>query len=394
MPAWDVRFDLHIDWTDQELLRAVYESQALASVINGIPLPPAIRRNIDRLNIVRAVRGTTGLEGSDLSEAEVAQVLQNPSDAQVLPLARAREEREVKNAGRVMDWVIEQLGHEQDMRISQDTIRYMHWLTTEGLPYEHNIPGQYRRHLVSAGEYVPPREPEEVSRLMDEFERWANSGTVLSWPATVRAIAAHFYFISIHPFGDGNGRTARALESYVLFQEGMNHLGFFSLSNFYYRNREEYIQQLQYARFESGGSLTEFIKFAAKGLLLELELIKAEVLKANKRVAFRDWATETLRKLDPASSKVKSRLEAFMYYLLEMNEPLDERSLRDSKRSPLAVMYAGMNPRTPARDVALLEKLQLIKRSNGLIAPHFEIMDLFMRPGVLSSSGQLQHVRG
>ena len=67
LPRWNVRFDLDVAFGDAGLVGLISEATALSKVIYGVPLPPFIRQEIDRLNIHRAVRGTTGIEGSDLT---------------------------------------------------------------------------------------------------------------------------------------------------------------------------------------------------------------------------------------------------------------------------------------------------------------------------------------
>lgn len=377
MATWEVRFDLDVDLRDPRLLQPVYAAQELASVINGIPLPPLTRSALNRLNIVRAVRGTTGIEGSDLSEDEVEQVLFAPNDSPVLPRARDREEREVRNASRVMESIARMLDRDPTMPLSEEIIREFHRRTTEGIDYPNNEPGEYRRHPVSAGEYVPPRDGDEVRRLMAEFLRWLNGTAAGSWPVVVRAVAAHFYFISIHPFGDGNGRTARAIESYLLYQDNVNKLGFYSLSNFYYRRRADYIEILDFVRFRSGGSLTRFLVFAANGLLEELQLIRDEVLMANKKVAFRDYANELLHG-EELAAKVRIRLLLVMR-AIEHDGELLERAVR-SGAHPVAALYASLGDRAFARDLRRLQEYGLVVIMGGVIRPNFGLMDRYSHP--------------
>ncbi len=203
---------------------------------------PGVRERLERLNILRAVRGTTGIEGSDLTEEEVARVLAADAPQGVLPRSRLREEQEVRNANRVMSYIANVLGQEDpNAPVTEQLVATIHRLTIDGIDYPNNNPGVYRSHSVHADTYVPPREHAEAVRLMRDFAAWLNTSPATQWPAAVRAIAAHFYLISIHPFGDGNGRTARAIESFLLYQGQLNALGFYSLSNFYYRRREEYV---------------------------------------------------------------------------------------------------------------------------------------------------------
>jgi len=109
MPTWDVRFDLNVNLGSAELVQLVARAEALASVIRGVPMPPYVRERLDRLNILRAVRGTTGIEGSDLTEQEVAQVLSTDATGPVLPGSRSREEQEVRNANFVMRYIADTL---------------------------------------------------------------------------------------------------------------------------------------------------------------------------------------------------------------------------------------------------------------------------------------------
>ena len=65
MPSWDVHFDVRVRTEDPEVLRLTARVEALASVIRGIPIPPHVQQRLDSLNIIRAVRGTTGIEGTE-----------------------------------------------------------------------------------------------------------------------------------------------------------------------------------------------------------------------------------------------------------------------------------------------------------------------------------------
>lgn len=374
MPRWTVRFDLRLNLADERLLKAVYRAEALATVIRGIPLPPETRRGLDRLNIIRAVRGTTGIEGSDLSADEVDRIDAATTSALVLGPAREREEKEARNALNVMHVVARRIDAEPLLPLTEPLIRELHALTTTGISYPSNEPGRYRSGEVTAGEYRAP-DAAEVPALMEAFVSWANSPAAVQLPALARAVSAHFYFISVHPFGDGNGRTARAVESLLLYQRGINLLGFYSLSNFYYRRRAEYIEMLDFTRFASSHDLTPFVTFAAEGLLQELELIRDEVLDANQKVAFRDYSTQTLMFADTVRSPVRSRLIAIMA-VLQQGHVITEAEIT-SGRSPLAALYRGMHPRASSRDLATLARLGLVTRTGSGVKANFDVMAQF-----------------
>ena len=173
----------------------------------------------------------------------------------------------------------------------------------------------------------------------------------------MRAIVAHFYVVSIHPFGDGNGRTARAVESFLLYQGGINARGFYSLSNYYYRNRPMYVSLLDHVRFETNGDLTPFVRFALSGLVSELEAVHEEVLQEVTVIAFRDYARETLMTEGKMGTKPGERMYHFLLGLA--GEPVSLTALRRG-RHPLSQFYRGVTSKTLARDLNFL-------RSNGLI---------------------------
>jgi len=374
MPEWSVRFDCHIDLQAPEIVSLVAKVEALAQVIHGIPLPPGTQRRIDSLNIMRAVRGTTGIEGTEVSETEVERIIEARPGTQILAEARQRAELEVGNANRVMRFVASTLRSDPNRPVTEELVCTLHRLTTEGIGYENNDPGAYRSHPVHAGIYTPPRTGEEVRRLMTEFIAWINVQT-RDWPATVRAIAAHFYLISIHPFGDGNGRTARGLESFLLYQGGVNARGFYSLANYYYLNRSEYVAMLDHVRFNTGGDITPFIKFGLRGLVAEQTAVHQAILAEVTAMAFRDFAREQLTVDGKLGSKPGERMFHFLLGLPD--EPVLASQLRRGGH-PLSQLYRGVTPKTLSRDLNYLVKHRLIKVENGRISANVDVMREFM----------------
>jgi Fic family protein len=357
MPKWNVTFDTRIQATSPEIVTAAARIDALAGVIRNIPIPPGVQSKIDALNILRAVRGTTGIEGIELSDEEVARIMRSPPTKRVLPASREREEKEARNAEQVMRFVVKVVRKDPGTPLTEQLICRIHEMTTQGIDYPNNRPGHYRDHAVSAGTYVPPQTGEEVRLLMAKLIEWFNEGPPRSWPAAMRAIVAHFYVVSIHPFGDGNGRTARAVESFLLYQGGINARGFYSLSNYYYRNRPMYVSLLDHVRFETNGDLTPFVRFALSGLVSELEAVHEEVLQEVTVIAFRDYARETLMTEGKMGTKPGERMYHFLLGLA--GEPVSLTALRRG-RHPLSQFYRGVTSKTLARDLNFL-------RSNGLI---------------------------
>ncbi|MCH8909939.1 MAG: Fic family protein [Chloroflexi bacterium] len=370
MPRWNVHFDMRVDNSSVELRTLVANIHAVSRLTGDIPLPPAVERQLNALNIHRAVRGTTGIEGARLTTDEIQQILERPTDP-VLPAGREREEVEARNAAEVMEYI----ARSSENRISESLISTIHRLTTQGIDYPDNIPGVYRSHQPSAGGYLPPETNEEIRRLMREFIEWINSGERLGWDPVVCAIVSHFYVVNIHPFGDGNGRTSRGIESFLLYRGGVNVRGFYSLANFYYENRSDYYQNLDRARFETDGDLTPFVLFALRGLESELQSVRDGIVQETKWIAFRDFAREIIFGPEgPQTATVALRL--FKLAIGIPREGIAATELKSAAAS-LSSGYGKLGARTLARDVIKLVELELWRPEGTVFLPNAEVMDTF-----------------
>ena len=374
MQEYESYFDPVLDDTHRQILTDVAQVHALARVIRGIPIPPHVQQRLDRLNILRAVRGTTGIEGTELSEEEIDLVVDSPIGNAPLGPGRQREEMEVRNADALMRYVGQYVRQNPTAPISEPLIMEFHRILTEGINYPHNEPGRYRNHSVTVGNYRPPPTGEEVRRLMTEFVRWFNTGLAAHWDPVIRAIVAHFYVVSIHPFGDGNGRTSRAVESFLLYKAGVNVRGYYSLSNYYYQNRPEYIDHLNMARRYEGFNLTPFVAFALKGLVQELETVHAEVLGEVRIIAFRDYARETLNADGKLGTSAGERQLRFLTELADA--PVSLREIR-AGRHPLSSLYRNVTTRTLARDMNVLKQGGLIIVEGDVVSANLELMTRF-----------------
>ena len=96
-----------------------------------------------------------------------------------------------------------------------------------------------------------------------------SSFIVHNYRCRVKAIIAHIYFVWIHPFGDGNGRTARLIEFQILLEAGIPTSAAHLLSNFYNQTRTEYYRQLDKTS-KTKGDISDFIRYAIKGYVDEL----------------------------------------------------------------------------------------------------------------------------
>ena len=357
MPSWDVHFELTVQVDSRYVIESLARIHALAGVIRGIPIPPSVQQRLDRLNILRAVQGTTGIEGTELTEEELYRILDADPGAPTLERGREREEQEARNAEALMRYVAEYVNRNPDASISEQLILRFHEILTQDIDYKNNEPGRYRNHPVNVGFYRPPANGEDVRSLMAEFVRWLNTGRAASWDPVIQAIVAHFYVVSIHPFGDGNGRTSRAVESFLFYKARVNARGYYSLANYFYRNRHEYVDHLNLVQMRGGNDLTPFVGFALNGLVQELEAVHTEVLEVVKRIAFRDYAREFLYDAKKLGTPAGERQ---LHFLTELSD--ETVSLRDLRSGAhhLYYLYKDVTTRTLMRDINYL-------KGNGLI---------------------------
>ena len=370
-----MHFELTLRVGNPRIIEDVAKVHALSSVIRGIPIPPSVQGRLDRLNILRAVRGTTGIEGTELSEDEVGLIMDSPPDASPLGPGREREEQEARNANELMVYVAEYIRRNPDAQMSEPLILEFHRVLTQDINYLHNEPGRYRNHAVTVGSYRPPATGEEVRRLMTEFVHWFNTGVPTSWDPVIRAIVAHFYLVSIHPFGDGNGRTSRALESFLLYKAGVNVRGYYSLANFFYQNRPEYIDSLNLVQMRGETDLTPFLAFALSGLVQELEAVHAEVLAEVKILAFRDHARRTLADAGRLGTPAGERQLRFLTDLAG-EQPVSIRDLRLGGHT-LSRLYRNVTARTLSRDINALKEQNLIVVTGDEVQANMELMTQF-----------------
>ena len=115
--------------------------------------------------------------------------------------------------------------------------------------------GQLRKHQVYVGSFVPPP-PEQVPALMRDFIDWLNSKELVAMTHPVQAAAlAHYKFVYIHPFYDGNGRTARLLMNLLLMKAGYPPVII---------RKQERLEYYEHLELANQGDIKPFIRFIAR----------------------------------------------------------------------------------------------------------------------------------
>jgi len=146
-------------------------------------------------------------------------------------------------------------------------------------------------------------EAERVQTEMNIFLKWLNSETLLD--PIIKAAIAHFWFITIHPFDDGNGRIARAITDMLLARSDGSSQRFYSMSNQILNERKAYYEILEKTQ-RGNGELTEYMTwflFCLKEALdtsekqLESILSKAQFWDQHIHTSFNERQRSILNKL-------------------------------------------------------------------------------------------------
>ncbi len=132
--------------------------------------------------------------------------------------------------------------------------------------------------------------------LMEQYIQFINSERLLSLPAAIRALLAHFFFDTLHPFDDGNGRMSRLMAASILFQHGYNVHGGYGLSNYFYQHDIEYHTILHKAWRRCPFDLTSFVAFGLEGLVVELKSINSFIKMKLNRIVDREMMAASARR--------------------------------------------------------------------------------------------------
>ena len=164
--------------------------------------------------LAQSIHFSTRMEGNTLSLRQVEAIVGGEHVT-----APAEQVQEVRNYQEALEYV---RGLAADRAvITEETIRQIHYLVSKGLsgynPGRYRIRQNYVRNSVTDTPVFVPPEPGSVPLLMGELVEFINRRTGLD--PFYRAGLAHLNFVAIHPFEDGNGRTARVLETLLLHQE-------------------------------------------------------------------------------------------------------------------------------------------------------------------------------
>lgn len=199
--------------------------------------------------------------------------------------------------------------------------------------------------------------PNKIKEEMDVFLNWFNTDTKID--NVLKAAIAHFWFIIIHPFDDGNGRIARALSDLLLALSDDSSQRFYSLSGQILTERKVYYEILKKVQ-HSNGDITEWLDWFLNCLYRALETSEGTMQKVLYKSEFWDKHKDTI---------INNRQR------LMLNKLLDgfDGKLKSSKWAKITKCSAD----TALRDIKdLIEKGILKQEESGGRSTNYELIEL------------------
>lgn len=226
------------------------------------PLPAAQLKNLEEWYKVELTYTSNAIEGNTLTRAETAMVVEKGITIKGKSL---NEHLEATNHAHALDYVKSLVGKKRQ-EITKSDVLNIHSVILQSI--DNSNSGVYRKIPVRiSGSAVVLAEPLKVPELMEEFFAWLqgnNSDHIIKVAAD-----AHYKLVTIHPFTDGNGRTARLLMNLILMQAG------YPPAIIRPEYRPEYIESLEKAQLGEI-SLDRFYEFIFESVNNSLDVYLGE----------------------------------------------------------------------------------------------------------------------
>jgi len=365
------------DWElDNDCSYMLGECDAYVKALTDIPLKPEYRDKLLRVSLIKGAQATTAIEGNTLSQEEIEKL----DEGWKLPPSKEYLELEVRNILDAFNELLREIAVDGNARIiTPELIKDFHRMIGKNLGTHFDaIPGRFRGDNRVVGRYLAP-DYKLVPKLVDSLCEWIkrefhyHDGRNFS-TSVIQAIITHVYIEWIHPFGDGNGRTGRLLEFYILLRTGLPNIVSHILSNYYNLTRSEYYRQLDMAR--KNRNLSGFIKYAVQGFRDGLKE-NLDIIQHNQFIIF--WHYYIHESFADVKYTKKDAFKRKREVMLNMpvNQEFDVDQITELTPG-IAKKYATVNRATILRDLKELQELNLLVKAGRKYTPNTKILKAMM----------------
>ena len=355
------------------------QAQAKCEQIAGVPLVPEAADRLHTVYLVKGARATTAIEGNTLTEKQVREQLEGTLE---LPPSRQYQGQEVANilkalkeiAGPVLDDSVSNLLVEDILKYNATVLKGMPE-ETDGVAGRLRAPGENVRvenYLGAPGQ--------DLGYLSNRLCEWLNNEFRSANPAmsfvlgVLHAIVAHVHIAWIHPFMNGNGRTARLLEFRLLLEAGVPTPASHLLSNHYHLTQPQYYRYLALSSAKDDG-IYVFIDYALQGFVDGLDEQINEIEAQQLIVHWINFVYDRFR--SERDTPVTTRRRQLILDLSKRSEPVPATEIRHVSPE-MAEAYVDKTMKTIRRDLRHLGKMGLLTGDFAGFRPKYEILRAFL----------------
>lgn len=289
---------------NNNILTALVEIEKIKDKIKNYQITPTIIKTLRESVKLQSIHYSTMIEGNRLTQQEVQEVIQNNKTI----TGKQRDEKEIKGYYLALNFV------EQNNKkiITEDIIKKIHALVV-GEGRNRVKPTNYRdgqnviRDSISGRIVYMPPETKDVPLLMKEFVEYINNNIDIM-PTPILASIVHYQFATIHPYYDGNGRTARLLTNLILYKKDYDLNGIYSLEEYYTKNLQDYYEAISVGEHHNyyfgkvEADITKWIEYFILGMLDSFKNIQKHTEQINNNSD--DNKNKLFRSLTPQQRKV------------------------------------------------------------------------------------------
>jgi Fic family protein len=373
-----ITFRLDLEKAPWTLWNNLGEAHSKCRHLARTPLPPALARRMEQVYLAKGARASAAIEGNSLNEEQAVAAVEGHLE---LPQSQEYLRQELENVIAALAGIEAEVHRDGHFELTPEKLRELNRTVLSDLVVEdHVVPGELRTSGIAVGTAYRGAPARDCEFLVQTMCDWLNGPDFRPdgknhardfLHAFLRAVVAHVYIAWIHPFGDGNGRTARLVEFGILTAAGMPSVAAHLLSNHYNATRTNYYRRLDHAS-RSGGDLIPFLDYAAEGFVGELQ---QQLNDVHELIVQATWVNYVHSRFpDPTLTARRQRT-------LVLALPPDRfvpRAKLPTLTPELAEAYATKQAKTVTRDLNALEGLELIDRGSQGVRARREVMMSFM----------------
>lgn len=335
--------DFWVKYSKTEIVERLTAPKAAVMSLTTLPCQKSWADELQKVQLKREVAGTSKIEGADFTEKEFEDALvESPEDL------LTRSQKQAAAAVRTYRWIA---NLPNDRPVDERLVREIHSRIIQGADDDHCPRGCLRDRDQNVSFGSPRHRGVEGGEACEEAFSDLCRALREDFPAhdpLVQALAFHYHLAAMHPFLDGNGRTARAVEALMLQRVGLRDTLFIAMSNFYYEEKIEYLARLAAVRADNS-DLTPFLKFGLRGIEVQCKRLFSEVRTQISKALFRNTMYDLFGRLKSPRKRVIAERQIHMLKLLlkrrrDLNELLSETHSRYNQlKDPLKAQLRDVN---------------------------------------------------